>query len=126
MYDSLNGDVKFYIMENFIFVKLMNIFQFRWFNTYSFVKLEIFQVVKHAGSDQLLLITRMMQGSMQASSHFSSHPAAAGTFFTLLLLGLKLCDRLRENGYCTVTFGANLLHDQIYRFANPCQYYSCK
>jgi len=83
-------------------------------------------VVKHTGSDQLLLITRMMQGSMQTASHFSSHPAAAGTFFTLLLLGLKLCDCLRKNGYCTGTFGANLLHDQIYRFANAFQLYNCE
>lgn len=87
----------------------------------SFPKLEILQVVKHTGSDQLLLITRMMQGSMQTPSHFSSHPAAAGSFFTLLLLGLKLCDCLRENGYCTGTFGANLLHDRIHRYVNSFQ-----
>ncbi|KAG0561044.1 hypothetical protein KC19_9G032800 [Ceratodon purpureus] len=76
-----------------------------------------FEVVKYTGSDQLLLITRLMQGSMQTSSHFSSHPAAAGSFFTLLLLGLKLCDCLRENGYCTGTFGASLLQDRIHRAA---------
>lgn len=76
-----------------------------------------FEVVKHTGSDQLLLITRLMQGSMQTSSHFSSHPAAAGSFFTLLLLGLKLGDCLRENGHCTGTFGASLLYDRIYRAA---------
>lgn len=81
-----------------------------------FFLFEIFQVVKHAGSDQLHLLTRMMQGSMQDASHFSSHPAAAGTFFTLLLFGLKLCNCLHERD-CTVTFGANLLHDRIYRFA---------
>jgi phosphatidylinositol 4-kinase len=78
--------------------------------------LDRFEVVKHAGSDQLLLITRMMQGSMQDASRFSSHPAAAGTFFTLLLFGLKLCTCLHEKD-CTVTFGANLLHDRIYRAA---------
>lgn len=84
-------------------------------------KLEIFQVVKHTGSDQLLLITRMMQGSMQTSSHFSTHPAAAGSFFTLLLFGLKLCDCLRDNGHCTGTFGASLLHDHIHRYVSPFQ-----
>ena len=78
-------------------------------------------MVKHTGSDQLLLITRLMQGSMQTSSIFSSHPAAAGSFFTLLLLGLKLGDCLRENGHCTGTFGASLLYDRIYRYVNPFQ-----
>lgn len=82
-------------------------------------------MVKHTGGDQLLLITRMMQGSVQ-TAQFSSHPVAAGTFFTLLLFGLKLCDCLRDNGYCTGTFGADLLRDHVYRFANPCQYISCK
>lgn len=75
-------------------------------------------MVKYTGSDQLLLIFRMMQGSMQTSNHFSSHPAAAGSFFTLLLLGLKLCECSSANGYCTETFGASLLHDHVYRFAN--------
>jgi hypothetical protein len=90
-----------------------------------FFKLEVFQVVKHTGSDQLLLITRLMQGSMQTSSHFSSNPAAAGSFFTLLLLGLKLGDCLRENGHCTGTFGASLLYDRIYRYVNPFQECRC-
>lgn len=79
--------------------------------------LDRFEVVKYTGSDQLLLIFRMMQGSMQTSNHFSSHPAAAGSFFTLLLLGLKLCECSSANGYCTETFGASLLHDHVYRAA---------
>lgn len=74
------------------------------------------QVVRHTGSDELLLMVRMMQGSMQAPSQFSSHPAAAGTFFTLLFLGLKLCDCLLQTGHRTGTFGANLLCDRIYRY----------
>lgn len=74
--------------------------------------------MKHTGSDQLLLIARMIQGSVQVSSHFSSHPAAAGSFFTLLLFGLKLCDCLRENGHCNGTFGASLLRDHIHRYVS--------
>jgi phosphatidylinositol 4-kinase len=74
------------------------------------------QVVRHTGSDELLLMVRMMQGSMQLPSQFSSHPAAAGTFFTLLFLGLKLCDCLLQTGHRTGTFGANLLCDRIYRY----------
>lgn len=77
--------------------------------------------MKHTGSDQLLLIARMIQGSVEVSSHFSSHPAAAGSFFTLLLFGLKLCDCLRENGHCNGTFGASLLRDHIHRYVSSFQ-----
>ncbi|OEL35958.1 Phosphatidylinositol 4-kinase alpha 1 [Dichanthelium oligosanthes] len=34
---------------------------------------------------------RMLQGTMKSPAHFSRHPAATGTFFTAMLLGLKFC-----------------------------------
>ncbi|RWW76515.1 hypothetical protein BHE74_00015392, partial [Ensete ventricosum] len=39
----------------------------------------------HAGE----IAGRMLQGTMKSPSHFSHHPAAAGTFFTAMLLGLN-------------------------------------
>jgi phosphatidylinositol 4-kinase len=73
------------------------------------------QVVRHTGSDQLLLLVRLMQASMQSPNHFSSHPAAAGAFFTLLVLGLKLCDCLLQSSTHTERLGVNLLRDRVYR-----------
>jgi phosphatidylinositol 4-kinase len=77
--------------------------------------LDRFEVVRHTGSDQLLLLVRLMQASMQSPNHFSSHPAAAGAFFTLLLLGLKLCDCLLQSSTHTERLGVNLLRDRVYR-----------
>ncbi|CAM6044662.1 unnamed protein product [Sphagnum compactum] len=79
--------------------------------------LDRFEVVRHTGSDQLLLLVRLMQASMQSPNHFSSHPAAAGAFFTLLLLGLKLCDCLLQSSTHTERLGVNLLRDRVYRAA---------
>jgi phosphatidylinositol 4-kinase len=77
--------------------------------------LDRFEVVRHTGSDQLLLLVRLMQASMQSPNHFSSHPAAAGAFFTLLLLGLKLCDCLLQSSTHNERLGINLLRDRVYR-----------
>ncbi|KAH9576425.1 hypothetical protein CY35_01G160200 [Sphagnum magellanicum] len=79
--------------------------------------LDRFEVVRHTGSDQLLLLVRLMQASMQSPNHFSSHPAAAGAFFTLLLLGLKLCDCLLQSSTHNERLGINLLRDRVYRAA---------
>lgn len=73
------------------------------------------QVIKHSGSDQLLLMMRLMEGSVQTHSQFSSHPGAVGTFFTLLLLGLKTCERLAQSGSPNGSVGVQLLRDRIYR-----------
>ncbi|MCO5577943.1 hypothetical protein L7F22_031780 [Adiantum nelumboides] len=48
-----------------------------------------FEVVRHDSLDQLSLIGRLLQGSLKRPNHFSSHPAATGTLFSLMLLGLK-------------------------------------
>lgn len=73
------------------------------------------QVIKHSGSDQLLLMMRLMEGSVHTHSQFSSHPGAVGAFFTLLVLGLKTCECLVQSGSRIETFGVQLLQDRIYR-----------
>lgn len=76
--------------------------------------------MKHSGSDQLLLMVRLMQGSVQTHTHFSSHPGAAGTFFTLLLLGLKICECVTQTGFAAGNTGVQLLRDRIYRWECHC------
>ena len=73
------------------------------------------QVIKHSGSDQLLLMMRLMEGSVQTHTQFSCHPGAVGTFFTLLLLGLKTCECLVQNGSLNGRVSIQLLRDRIYR-----------
>ncbi|KAG0598394.1 hypothetical protein M758_12G069200 [Ceratodon purpureus] len=79
--------------------------------------LDRFEVIKHSGSDQLLLLMRLLEGSVQTHTHFSSHPGAVGTFFTLLLLGLKTCECLVQSGSPNERVGVQLLRDRIYRAA---------
>ncbi|KAI3946246.1 hypothetical protein MKW92_036691 [Papaver armeniacum] len=69
-----------------------------------------FEVVRHDSIEQLLLLGRMLQGTIKFPSQFSQHPAATGTFFTLMLLGLKLCS-------CQWKGGLQFLEDRIYRAA---------
>nr|KAJ0199474.1 hypothetical protein LSAT_V11C600326010 [Lactuca sativa] len=52
------------------------------------------QVVRHNNVEQLLLHGRMLQASEATTKfpcRFSCHSATTGSFFTLMLLGLKLC-----------------------------------
>lgn len=79
--------------------------------------LDRLEVIKHSGSDQLLLMMRFMEGSVQTHTHFSSHPGAVGTFFTLLFLGLKTCECLVQSGSPNGSLGVQLLRDRIYRAA---------
>lgn len=58
---------------------------------------------------------RFMEGSVQTHTHFSSHPGAVGTFFTLLFLGLKTCECLVQSGSPNGSLGVQLLRDRIYR-----------
>ncbi|CAK7329726.1 unnamed protein product [Dovyalis caffra] len=44
-------------------------------------------VVRHNSVEQLLLLGRLLQGTTKSPWNFSRHPAATGTFFTIMLLG---------------------------------------
>ncbi|CAI9289321.1 unnamed protein product [Lactuca saligna] len=59
----------------------------------------------------------MLQGTTKLPWKFSHHPAAAGTFFTVMLLGLKFCTCQYEGSLQNVRLGIQLLEDGIYRAA---------
>lgn len=74
-----------------------------------------FEVVRHNSVEQLLLLGRMLQGTANFPWNFSHHPAAAGTFFTLMLLGLKFCSCQSQGNLQNFKSGLQLLEDRIYR-----------
>ncbi|XP_072972382.1 phosphatidylinositol 4-kinase alpha 1 [Typha angustifolia] len=76
-----------------------------------------FEVVRHDSIEQLLLLGRMLQGMMKSPLHFSHHPAATGTFFTAMLLGLKFCSCQSQNNLQKCRMGLQLLEDRVYRAA---------
>ena len=73
------------------------------------------QVVRHDSIEQLLLLGRMLQGTMKSPAHFSHHPAATGTFFTAMLLGLKFCSCQSQFNLQKCIMGLQLLEDRVYR-----------
>ncbi|XP_057436826.1 phosphatidylinositol 4-kinase alpha 1 [Lotus japonicus] len=74
-----------------------------------------FEAVRHQSVEQLLLLGRMLQGTTKLSWNFSHHPAANGTFFTLMLLGLKYCTCQFQGNLQKFQLGLQLLEDRIYR-----------
>ncbi|XP_052198254.1 phosphatidylinositol 4-kinase alpha 1 [Diospyros lotus] len=74
-----------------------------------------FEVVRHDSVEQLLLLGRMLQGTTKFPWNFSQHPAATGTFFTLMLLGLKFCSCQSQGNLQSFRTGLQLLEDRIYR-----------
>lgn len=75
-----------------------------------------FEVVRHNSADQLSLIGRLLEGSVRRSNHFSSHPAATGTFFSLMLLGLRFCAWQRQTRQ-GMGVDILLLEDRVHRAA---------
>lgn len=73
-----------------------------------------FEVVHHDSVEQLLLLGRMLQGTTKLPWNFSRHPAATGTFFTLMLLGLKFCSCQSQGHLQNFRTGLQLLEDRIY------------
>lgn len=76
-----------------------------------------FEVVRHDSVEQLLLLGRMLQGTTKLPWNFSRHPVAAGTFFTLMLFGLKFCSCQTQGNLQNFRSGLQLLEDRIYRAA---------
>lgn len=74
-----------------------------------------FEVVRHNSVEQLLLLGRMLQGTTKLPWSFSRHPAATGTFFTFMLLGLKYCSCQSQGNLQNFRTGLQLLEDRIYR-----------
>ncbi|XP_051136769.1 phosphatidylinositol 4-kinase alpha 1-like [Andrographis paniculata] len=74
-----------------------------------------FEVVRHDSIEQLLLLGRMLQGTTKLPWKFSRHPAATGTFFTLMLFGLKFCACQTQGNLQNFKSGLQLLEDRIYR-----------
>lgn len=74
-----------------------------------------FEVVRHNSVEQLLLLGRMLQGMTKLPWNFSHHPAATGTFFTVMLLGLKFCSCQSQRNLQNFKTGLQLLEDRIYR-----------
>ncbi|KAI4298362.1 hypothetical protein L6164_031933 [Bauhinia variegata] len=74
-----------------------------------------FEVARHQSVEQLLLLGRMLQGTTKLPWNFSHHPAATGTFFTLMLLGLKFCSCQFQGNLQKFQTGLQLLEDRIYR-----------
>lgn len=77
--------------------------------------LDRFEVVRHNSTEQLLLFGRLLQGTTRLPLRFSHHPVATGTFFTLMLLGLKVCSCRSQNNLVHFKQGLQLLEDRIYR-----------
>ncbi|XP_078444700.1 phosphatidylinositol 3- and 4-kinase family protein [Wolffia australiana] len=87
-----------------------------------------FEVIRYDSVEQLLLLGRMLQGTMKSPSHFSRHPAAVGTFFTVMLLGLKFCSCEIQNNLQNFRLGLHLLEDRVYHsclgwFSNAPEWY---
>ncbi|KAM3294530.1 hypothetical protein ACQJBY_037436 [Aegilops geniculata] len=76
-----------------------------------------FEVVRHDSIEQLLLLGRMLQGMMKSPTHFSHHPAATGTFFTAMQLGLNFCSCQDQFNLQKCNMGLQLLEDRVYRAA---------
>ncbi|XP_048230508.1 phosphatidylinositol 4-kinase alpha 1 [Ricinus communis] len=74
-----------------------------------------FEVIHHNSVEQLLLLGRLLQGTMKLPWNFSRHPAATGTFFTCMLLGLKFCSCQGQGNLQGFKSGLQLLEDRIYR-----------
>ncbi|KAF2593101.1 hypothetical protein F2Q70_00042724 [Brassica cretica] len=74
-----------------------------------------FEVVRHNSMEQFLLFGRLLQRSTNLDWCFTHHPAAAGTFFSLMLLGLRFCSYQRQGNLHKHTLGLELLEDRIYR-----------
>ncbi|XP_074573236.1 phosphatidylinositol 4-kinase alpha 1 [Curcuma longa] len=74
-----------------------------------------FEVVRHDSIEQLLLLSRLVQGTMKSPSQFSRHPAAVGTFFTAMLLGLKFCLCQSQKNLQNSKLGLQLLEDRVHR-----------
>ncbi|KAG5044697.1 hypothetical protein AAZV13_06G012100 [Glycine max] len=74
-----------------------------------------FEAIRHQSVEQLLLFGRMLQGTTKLPWNFSHHPAASGTFFTLMLLGLKYCSCQFQGNLQKFQMGLQLLEDRIYR-----------
>lgn len=75
-----------------------------------------FKVIRHESVEQLLLLGRMLQGTIKSPSHFSQHPAAVGTFFTAMLLGFKFCSCQTQGNLENCRTGLSLLEDRVYRW----------
>ncbi|KAI3803662.1 hypothetical protein L1987_31821 [Smallanthus sonchifolius] len=73
------------------------------------------EVVQHDSVVQLLLLGRMLQATTKLPWKFSHHPAATGTFFTVMLFGLKFCSCQYRGSLQKVRLGLQLLEDGIYR-----------
>ncbi|KAF7810902.1 phosphatidylinositol 4-kinase alpha 1 [Senna tora] len=87
-----------------------------------------FEVIRHQSVEQLLLMGRMLQGTTKNPCIFSRHPAATGTFFTLMLLGLKFCSCQFQGNLRKFQLGLQLLEDRVYRaslgwFANEPEWF---
>nr|GMD90459.1 phosphatidylinositol 4-kinase alpha 1 [Ipomoea batatas] len=76
-----------------------------------------FEVVRQDSVEQLLLLGRLLQGSTKLPWNFTRHPCATGTFFTLMLLGLKFCSCKSQGSSQNFRTGLQLLEDRIYRSA---------
>ncbi|KAI3774770.1 hypothetical protein L1987_49332 [Smallanthus sonchifolius] len=74
-----------------------------------------FEVVQHDSIVQLLLLGRMLQATTKLPWKFSHHPAATGTFFTVMLFGLKFCSCQYRGSLQKVRLGLQILEDGLYR-----------
>ncbi|XP_022947644.1 phosphatidylinositol 4-kinase alpha 1-like isoform X2 [Cucurbita moschata] len=74
-----------------------------------------FEVVRYQSVEQLLLFGRLLQGSIELPWKFSHHPAATGSFFTLMFLGLKFCSCQTQVNLRNFETGLRLLEDRVYR-----------
>ncbi|XP_030524992.1 phosphatidylinositol 4-kinase alpha 1 isoform X4 [Rhodamnia argentea] len=93
--------------------------------------LDRFEVIRHSNVEQLLLLGRMLQGTTKLPWNFSRHPAATGTFFTVMLLGLKFCSCQSQGNLFKFRAGLQLLEDRILRaslgwFAYEPEWYEMK
>ncbi|KAL3684958.1 hypothetical protein R1sor_002980 [Riccia sorocarpa] len=77
--------------------------------------LDRFEVTRHGCSDNLLLFGRLLRGSISRPLQLTTHPAAAGTFFTLMLFSLKYCSYQTQVGSLLEKNGALALEDATYR-----------
>ncbi|KAI3838904.1 hypothetical protein MKX03_002680 [Papaver bracteatum] len=63
--------------------------------------------------DRFEVVHRMLQGTIKFPSQFPRHPVVTGTFFTVMLLGLKFCSCQWKCNLQNSRSGLQLLEDRI-------------
>eukprot|EP00897_Mesotaenium_endlicherianum_P010276 jgi/Mesen1/9277/ME000060S08706 len=77
--------------------------------------LDRLEVARHSSAEQMVLLARLLNGSLASGVAFSQHPAACGALFTLLLLALQWAAVVMTTSKRPRRLAARLLRDRAHR-----------